>query len=123
MMRREHHRSDDGVQSGGVTPSGGDGDAHESLPTSHLLNGREDLAGVGVSPQSFLGKHELVIDGHFEYATGGLDQPDFGLWVCLLQLSRQPGGSGLIVSDDAVLNGYVHDRHRFAGVTAGRRES
>jgi hypothetical protein len=61
-----------------------------------------------VATGSFFGKDQLAIGGNLEYTAGRLDQTDFRAGEYLLQLSRQTGGSGLVVSDDAVLNGHIH---------------
>jgi hypothetical protein len=123
-MRGKHHRADDGVQPRGVTAAGGDGDAHGSLFTSHLLDGLENFAGLGVASCRFLGEHERAVDGHLEESAGRLEQPDFGIRKGLLELSRQTGGSWLVVSDDAVQDRHMHDRHqRRACSEHNRRES
>jgi hypothetical protein len=78
------------------------------------LHRLEDLARLGVAAARFLGEHQLSVHGNFEQTTRGLHQPDLGFGECLLQLSRQTGGSGLIVSDNAVLNRYKHEAGRLA---------
>jgi hypothetical protein len=50
----------------------------------------------------------LAVGRNLEQAAGGLHQPDLGIRVCLLQLSRQTGSSGLIVSNNAILDCYMH---------------
>lgn len=55
-----------------------------------------------------LGKDQLAVHRDLEQAAGGLDQLNFRLRVRLLQLSRQTGGSGLVVSNNAVLDCYMH---------------
>jgi hypothetical protein len=55
-----------------------------------------------------LGEDQLAIHRDLEQASGGLNQPDVGLRVLLLQLSRQTGSSRLIVSNNAVLDCYMH---------------
>ena len=55
-----------------------------------------------------LGEDQLAIYRDFEQAAGGLHQPDVDVRVRLLQLSRQTGSSGLIVSNNAVLDCYMH---------------
>jgi hypothetical protein len=109
VMRGKHHSADDGVQSRGVTAAGGDGDAHGSLSTSHLLDGLEDFAGLGVASFRFLGEHECAVDGHLEESARRLEQPDLGIRKGLLELSCQTGGSWLVVSDNAVLDHHLHD--------------
>jgi hypothetical protein len=60
-------------------------------------------------PQRSLGEDQHVIHRHFEESTRGRDQLDVGIGIRLLQLSRQTGGSGLVVSDDAKLDTHMHD--------------
>jgi hypothetical protein len=123
VVRGKHRRADDGVQSRGVTAAGGDGDAHGSLFTSHLLDGLEDLAGLGVAPGRLLGEYQCAVDGHLEESAGRLEQPNFGIRIGLLDLSRQTGSSGLVVSDDAVLDRHMHIRHQGLRVRCTGRES
>jgi hypothetical protein len=108
VVRGKHHGTDDGIEAGGVTPAGRDGNAHRSRTTSQLLYSRQDFSRRSVSPHLLLGKHRLSIHSHLEHATGRLDQLDVGLRVCLLQLSRQTGSSRMVVSDYAVLDRYTH---------------
>ena len=63
-----------------------------------------DLSRLGVAPEGLLREHQLAVHRHLEDAAGGGHQPDLGVGKRLLQLSRQTGGSGLVVSDDAVLD-------------------
>ena len=67
-----------------------------------------DLSRLGVAAERLLGKDEIAVHRDLEDAPGRRHQADIGLRVGLLQLSRQTGGSGLVVSDDAVLD---HDAH------------
>jgi hypothetical protein len=69
VVRGKHHRADDGVQSRGVTAAGGDGDAHGSLCTSHLLDGLEHFPGLSVASCRFLGVHQRAVDGYLEEST------------------------------------------------------
>ena len=57
---------------------------------------------------SLLGKDQLSVHCDFEESPRGLHQAHVGLGKSLLQLSRQTGSSGLIVSNDTVLNGDLH---------------
>ena len=70
--------------------------------------------GVRVPPAGLLGEDQLAVDLDLEHAAGRGDQPDLGVGEGLLQLGRQTGGPGLVVSDDAVL-----DRHRMAALRGG----
>ncbi|MDQ3223257.1 MAG: hypothetical protein M3Q75_07285, partial [Gemmatimonadota bacterium] len=90
---------------GGVTPAGGDGNAHGSLTTYQLLDGLQDFSWLGVPPRSLLGEYRPAVNRHLEHPTGGFDQFHFSVGKGLLQLSRQTGGSGFVVSNHTVLNG------------------
>ena len=63
----------------------------------------EDLAVVGESPQSLLGEQQVAVDGDLEHAamTGGQLAVDT---QCFVQLGRQTGGPGFVVSLGAVLD-------------------
>jgi hypothetical protein len=61
-----------------------------------------------MTADGFFGKDQLSVDRNFEYPAGGLNQAHFGTRKDLLQLSRQTGSSGLVVSNNAVLNGHIH---------------
>jgi hypothetical protein len=61
-----------------------------------------------VAPLRPLGEDQRVIHRNLEESAGGRDQLDVGIGIRLLQLSRQTGGSGLVVSDDAELDTDVH---------------
>jgi hypothetical protein len=56
-----------------------------------------------------LGEHQAVIDGHFKEPTRSLEQADLCVRIGLLDLGRQTGGSGFVVSDDAVLDRDMHE--------------
>jgi hypothetical protein len=68
----------------------------------------DDLSRLGVAPECALRKDEIAVHRHLEHPPGRRDQPKFGVRVQLLQLSRQTGGSRLVVSDDAVLDDHPH---------------
>jgi hypothetical protein len=71
-----------------------------------------------------LGKHQLTINGYFEQTSGRRHQADLRVGEHLFQLSRQTGGSGLVVSDNAVLNRHIHDADtRARQMDTNRRES
>ena len=108
VVRRQDDGADDRIQAGGVTASGGDGDAHRSLFTSQPLDGLDDFTRCSVAASGLLGENQLSVDCHLEQSTGGLDQADLRVGERLLQLSRQTGSSGLVVSNHAVLNGHIH---------------
>jgi hypothetical protein len=70
----------------------------------------QNLCRLRVSAEGLLGEHQLAVHGDLEDAAGGRDQPDFGVGMVLFQLSRQTGGSRLVVSDDAVFDDHAHAR-------------
>jgi hypothetical protein len=108
VMRREYHGANDRVQPWGVTASGGDGNAHRSLSTSQPLNSLHHFARRGVTARCLLGEDQLAINHDFEQAAGGLHQTHLDLGERLLQFSRQTGSSGLVISNNAVLDGHMH---------------
>lgn len=57
-----------------------------------------------------LREDRLSIHRDFEHATGGGGQLDLDSGEVLLQLSRQTGGSWLVVSDDAEFDPNAHGR-------------
>ena len=61
-----------------------------------------------MSPSGFLGEDQLTVYGYLEQAAGGRDQTDLRIRKDLLQLSRQTGSPGFIVSDNAVLDRHMH---------------
>jgi hypothetical protein len=63
---------------------------------------------VGELPRGLFGIHKMAVNGNFEDTSAGPDQ------LCLgpkpgLDLGRQTGGSGLVVSNPAVFDGYFHE--------------
>jgi len=62
----------------------------------------------GVPSQSQLREHERAVHGDFECAARRLDQADLDVPVSSLQLGRQTGGPGIVVSDDAILDADTH---------------
>jgi len=62
-----------------------------------------DLARKGKTACLFLGEEELVVDGHLEHSARPFDE--LGLDAELpLDLLRQTGGAGEVVSDPAILD-------------------
>jgi hypothetical protein len=68
----------------------------------------QDFPRLRVAPESLFREHQVAVHGYLEDATGGGHQPDLGVGYFLLQLGRQTGGSGLVVSDDAVFDDDPH---------------
>ncbi len=62
-----------------------------------------------MSAQFLFGEDEYTVYFNLESSTGGFDELGLRLGEFPLQLSRQTGGSWLVVSDDAVFDG---DQHR-----------
>ena len=60
-----------------------------------------------MAPDLFLGKDQAAVNGYVEHPAGRLHQGDFGSEL-VPQLRRQTGGAGLVVSDDAILDRYLH---------------
>ena len=75
---------------------------------SFLSDQLEHFPRRRVAPQRPLGEDQRVIHRNLEDSAGGRDQLDVGIGIRLLQLSRQTGGSGLVVSDDAELDTHMH---------------
>jgi hypothetical protein len=55
-----------------------------------------------VAAERLLGENEAAVSRHLEHPARGLRETDFGIGKGLFQLSRQTGGSGLIISNDAI---------------------
>jgi hypothetical protein len=76
-----------------------------------------------VASELELGEDPFTVDGDLERATRRLDQPHVRLGECFADLGRRPDGPGLIVSDDAVLDGDAHARVSSMEAGTGRREA
>jgi len=70
----------------------------------------QDLPRLGMTPKRFFRKDQTPVHGDFEDPTGRRHQPDIGIRNLFFQLSRQTGGSRLVVSDDAVFDDHAHSR-------------
>ena len=70
-----------------------------------------DLARSGKAPELLLGEDELAVQLDVEDAAAALDQRGAGPEL-LLQLVRQTGGAGQIVSSHAILDGDVFGHRR-----------
>jgi hypothetical protein len=82
-----------------------------------------DLPRLDVAAERLLGEDEAAVNRHVEDPARRWHEADFGIGKGLFQLSRQTGGSGLVVSNDAVLD---RDEHaavplEFYGVFAANR--
>jgi hypothetical protein len=76
--------------------------------TFQPLDRLHNLTRCRVSASGFLGEDQLTVYGDLEQAAGGLDETDLRIREGLLQLSRQTGSPGFVVSDNAVLNRHMH---------------
>ena len=74
-----------------------------------------DFARLGVAPQPGFLEYGRTVQQDFEPASTRRDQIDGRRWITLPQLSRQTGGSGLVVSNRAVFDLNVHRNHSGAG--------
>ena len=72
------------------------------------LDQRQDLSRLRVPPERLLRKHQVTVHRHLEHPARRGHQPDLGVGDLRLQLSRQTGGSWLVVSDDAILDDHAH---------------
>jgi hypothetical protein len=77
---------------------------HGSAGRASLFEDGLDLAGKGKTTCLSLGVDELVADGDLEDSAGPFDELGFDAEL-LLDLLRQTGGAGEVVSDSAVLDG------------------
>jgi hypothetical protein len=77
--------------------------------SARALEQLEDLPGLGMAPERLLGEEQIPVHCDLEHPARGGDEPDLGVRERLLQLSRQTGGSRLVVSDDAKLDRNAHD--------------
>src|SRR6266853_5598408 len=89
--------------------------------SARVLDQFHDLSWLRVAPESLLREYQIAVDGHFEDAARRGHQPDFGIGNFMLQLSRQTGGSRLVVSDDAVLDDHAHGPSPVSWGGQGRR--
>jgi hypothetical protein len=69
----------------------------------------DDLFRLGMAARRRLGKEGTAVHCDLENATRGSHQLDLHIGKLPLQLSRQTGGSGLVVSDDAVFDADMHE--------------
>jgi hypothetical protein len=68
----------------------------------------QNLSRFGVAPERLFREYELPVHGHLEHPAGGGHQPDVGVGKDVPQLSRQTGGSVLVISDNAVFDDHAH---------------
>jgi hypothetical protein len=72
--------------------------------TQLLLYRTYYLPRKGKATGLLLGEDQVVVQGDLEAATGAFDQPRFDTEL-ILDLFRQTGGTRVVVSDGAVLDG------------------
>lgn len=70
------------------------------------MEGVFDLTGVGEATGRLLGVDEVTVDGDLEDAVAALHELR-GLSEALLDLVRQTGGAGFVVSNDTVFDADV----------------
>ena len=68
----------------------------------------EDFTGGRMTAGDLLGEDDGAVHIDFEDTTRGLHETHLSLGKGLFQLGGQTGRPGLIVSDDAILDGYAH---------------
>jgi hypothetical protein len=73
-----------------------------------LLDQSQHLARLGVTAQALLREDPTPVNFHFEHAARRLDELDVRVRISLADFGRQTGGSGFIVSDDAVFDRDTH---------------
>jgi len=95
-----------------ATEQEGDGgrEGHGSAGGDSLLERGLDLAGEREAAGLPLGEDQLVVDGDLEDPAGPLDELGLDAQL-LLDLLRQTGGAGIVVSDPAVLDCYSGGHH------------
>lgn len=75
---------------------------------ARLLDEIEDFTGGRVTAHRLLGEDRRAIQADVEDAAGGLNQAYFSIGKGFLQLGGQTGRPGLVVSNDAILDGDAH---------------
>jgi hypothetical protein len=75
---------------------------------SFLPHQRKHFTGRGMTPHGPLGKDQRLIGRDIEDTAGRRNHLHLGVGKRFTQLSRQTGGSGLVVSDDAILDANAH---------------
>jgi len=71
-------------------------------------NRPDHLLRVGVPTRPLLGIDQAAVHRDFEHAAPGLDELDLRVAEGLPEPGRQPGGSGSVVSNRAVLDAHLH---------------
>ena len=82
------------------------------VPDRRLVDRLEDLFVRRVAPGGKLGVDQVAVNDHLERATARIDELNVAVFVPFLKGIRQTGGFGTVVSNDAVLDGYVHSVSR-----------
>jgi hypothetical protein len=78
----------------------------------------ENLPGFGMALEISLGKDQIVVHGDLKHTARGLRQANFAVGISLFQLGGQTGRPGVVVSNDAELDGHFH---AFTSVTEWSR--
>lgn len=87
----------------------GDDRAQRRLPGQMLLEPGGDFPNLGMSSELRFLEQRHAVTCHLEPALSGWNQLDPGVGVLVSELSRQTGGSGLVVSKRAVFDRDVHE--------------
>jgi hypothetical protein len=73
------------------------------------LDQADHFSGLGVPSELLFREDQHPVDCDFEHPATRRDQLDLRRRVGSLELSRQPGGSGLVVSLNAILDRNLHE--------------
>jgi hypothetical protein len=76
--------------------------------TLPLADEVKNFAGGGMATGGLLGEDGDAVHRDLEHAPRGFHETDLGIGKGLLQLGGQTGRPGLVVSNDAVLDGDAH---------------
>lgn len=76
--------------------------------SSSAVKRLEHLAGLGEPPRARAGEDELAVHMDVKDATTAFDKLDVAFGVFAVDLVRQTGGAGIIVSNDAVFDSRLH---------------
>src|SRR5258705_11821841 len=89
--------------------------------SSRLFEERQDFTRLGVAPRPRFLVHGFPVAKYFEAAASRRNHLQVRLGKTLANLSRQTGGSRLVVSNDAIFDADLHSARGF-GLLGGRRE-
>lgn len=72
------------------------------------LDQSNHFTGLGMPADRLFREHQLIVHRDLESAAAGRNHLDRHGVECVLELGRQPGGPGLVVSLNAVLDRNLH---------------